>query len=328
MLASVKKILIAGKVHKDSLSLLDERKDISYEMIDFPSEQDFIEKLPDCDALLLRTMQLPKEALRNSKKLRVISRHGVGYDNVPLDVANDMGIPVTIIENVNAVAVAEHTLAMMLTLAKQSIQYDQGVRAENWAIQNTLAATELWHKNALLIGFGRIGFEVSKRLKAFGVKVFVYDPYLTDEMFEKYDVVKVEKLTNALQNADYVSLHLPLTAETQNIIDAVTLGFMKPSAFIVNTARGGLIDEDALFDALVERRIKGAGLDTLAQEPISKHSKLISLDNLLLSPHSACLTNECAIRMGDSAVKNILDAFDGTAQQQLIVNRDSISLCG
>lgn len=320
----IKNILIAGKVHQDCLSFFDERKDISYEMIDFPSEKDFIEKLPSCDALLLRTMALPKEALRKSKKLSVISRHGVGYDNVPMDIANEMGIPVTVIDNVNAIAVAEHTLAMMLVLAKQCLQYNQGVRTQNWAIQNTLVATELWQKNVLLVGFGRIGFEVSKRLKAFDVNVFVYDPYLSDEMFIKYGVTKAENLIDALQVADYVSLHLPLTTETQNIIDARKLGLMKHSAFIVNTARGGLIDEDALFDALAEKGIKGAGLDTLAQEPLSQDSKLLSLDNLLLSPHSACMTNECAVRMGVSAVKNILAAFDGTLQPKLIVNRDKM----
>lgn len=324
MSADIKNIFIAGKVHQDCLKLFDERKDINYEMIDFPSEKDFIEKLPRCDALLLRTMALPKEALRNSKNLRVISRHGVGYDNVPMDVANEMVIPVTIIDNVNAISVAEHTLAMMLALAKQCLQYNQGVRTQNWAIQNTLAATELWQKNVLLIGFGRIGFEVSKRLKAFDANVFVYDPYLSDEMFAKYGVIKVERLTEALQIADYVSLHLPLTAETKHIIDAEKLALMKPSAFIVNTARGGLIDEEALFNTLVEKNIKGAGLDTLAQEPLSQDSKLLSLDSLLLSPHSACMTNECAVRMGVSAVKNILAAFDGTLQPKLIVNRDKM----
>lgn len=324
MLLPLKKVLIAGKVHQDCLYLFDERKDISYEMIDFPSEQEFIDKLPHCDALLLRTMALPAEALKISKCLQVISRHGVGYDNVPMEIANNMGIPVTIIGNVNAIAVAEHTLAMMLTLAKQCLQYDQAVRNQNWAIQNTLAATELWHKNVLLVGFGRIGFEVSKRLKAFDANVFVYDPFLSDEMIAKSGLKRVESLDDALKIADYVSLHLPLTSDTANIIDERRLALMKPAAFIINTARGGLINEEALFDALLEKRIKGAGLDTLAQEPPSQNSKLLSLNNLLISPHSACLTNECSARMGVSAVNNVLAAFDNTISPELIVNSDNI----
>jgi D-3-phosphoglycerate dehydrogenase len=320
----IKNILIAGKVHQDGLSILDKRDDILYQMIEFPTAEDFIEKLPHCDGLLLRTMPLPAAALTLSHKLKVISRHGVGYDNVPMAVANDMRIPVTIIDNVNAIAVAEYTLMMMLALAKQCLQYDYAVRTDNWAIQNTLAATELWNKNVLLIGFGRIGFEVSKRLKAFDSNVYVYDPYLEPHQFSEYGVTQVTSLPDALVSADYVSLHLPLTPETKNIIDAQALQLMKPSAFLINAARGGLVDEDALAQALTHGQIKGAGLDTLAKEPLPNNSPLASLSNLLLSPHSAGLTNECAARMGISSAKNILAVFDKTISQQLIVNRNSI----
>ncbi|MEH6577487.1 MAG: hydroxyacid dehydrogenase [Amphritea sp.] len=321
---TVKKVLVAGKVHPEGLSLLDERDDISYEMIDYPTAEDFIDKLSDCDGLLIRTMELPPQALEACSRLQVISRHGVGYDNVPVELASSKGIPVAIIDNVNAVAVAEHTLFMMLALAKQCTDYDRAVRQGNWAVQNTLAATELWHKKVLLVGFGRIGFEVSKRLKAFDAEVFVYDPYLSDEKIAEYGVIRVDTLTDGVGMADYISLHVPKTPETENLFDAQMLSLMKPSAFLINTARGGLIDESALVDALRNKQIKGAGLDTVNKEPIPTDSPLVALDNLLLSPHSAGMTNECAARMGISSARNVLAAFDGTLKTELIVNRVAI----
>ncbi|MEH6650376.1 MAG: hydroxyacid dehydrogenase [Motiliproteus sp.] len=325
MAGAIKKVLVAGKVHPEGLRLLDERDDICYEMIDYPTAEDFIDKLPACDGLLLRTMALPPAALEASSKLKVISRHGVGYDNVPVELASSMGIPVAIIDNVNAVAVAEHTLFMMLALAKQCTDYDRAVRQGDWAIQNTLAATELWQKKVLLVGFGRIGFEVSKRLKAFDADVCVYDPYLPDEKIAEYGVTRVDTLTDGVRQADYISLHVPKTPETQNLFDAQMLGLMKPGAFLINTARGGLIDESALVDALQNKQIKGAGLDTVVNEPIPSDSPLVALGNLLLSPHSAGMTEECAARMGISSAKNVLAAFDGTLKSELTVNRSALS---
>ncbi|TWX64351.1 hydroxyacid dehydrogenase [Colwellia demingiae] len=319
---NIKKVFVAGKVHPLGLKVLEERDDIDFRMIDHPTESDFINLLPDYDALLIRTMRLPKQALLNSKQLKVISRHGVGYDNVPVDLATKMNIPVAIIENVNAIAVAEHTLSMILALAKQTCQYDREVRQGNWAIQNSLAASELWNKKILLVGFGRIGFEVLKRLKGFDAEVLVYDPYLSDEKVKEYGVTRVKLLKEAVQIADIISLHIPLTPETDNLFDEQMISLMKQSAFLINTARGGLIDEFALAQALKYSRIKGAALDTVIDEPMPASSPLAQQENVLLSPHSAGLTDECAARMGISSVKNVIAGLDGYLNQNLVVNRE------
>lgn len=293
-------------------------------MVEFPTAADFAARLPEADALLIRATPLPAEAVAKAGLLRVIARHGVGCDNIPFEAVNGKGIPVAIVGDVNSAAVAEHALFMMLALARRCRAYDAAVRAGDWEIRNGFGASELWSKKVLLIGFGRIGQEVARRLSAFDAEVLVYDPYASRKFAAAQKVRLCDDLLAAAREADLVSLHVPLTPETENLVGAGFLAAMKPSAYLVNTARGGLVDEAALDEALERRSIAGAGLDTFAEEPPSKPNPLFARDEVLLSPHSAALTGECAARMAIEAARNVLRGLDGELDPARVVNRDAV----
>jgi D-3-phosphoglycerate dehydrogenase len=230
-------------------------------------------------------------------------------------------IPLTLVGNVNALPVAEHTLFMMLTLAKRGIAYDRATRNGDWKLRDTFGATELAGKTLLLLGFGRIGREVARRAQPFGMTVLSYDPYVRDAAMLAARVQPVAKLADAIPQADFISVHLPMTAETKGIIGAREFAAMKKTAVVISTARGGLIDETALAEALKSGQIRSAGLDVFVDEPPAPNDPLLKLDNLLLSPHIAGLTEECAMRMAEVSARNALAGLDGKVDPDLVVNK-------
>ena len=318
-------ILMTGRIHSAGMALLEARSDVTLESIDNPTEADFASRLPQADALIVRTAVVPASALEGAGRLRVVSRHGVGYDNIPVDALTSRGIPLTLVGNVNAVTVAEHTLFMILALAKQCIPYDRAVREGRWGIRDSFAATELNGKTLLILGFGRIGREVARRAAAFNLRVLAYDPYVDRESMAATGVDRVEDWRAVLGNVDFVTLHLPRTPETVGAIGAAELAAMRPTAYLVNAARGGLVDEAALAEALGAGRIAGAGLDTFDAEPPPLGLPLLALENVILSPHTAGLTEECAARMGIATAKNALDGIDGRLNPLLVVNREVLA---
>jgi D-3-phosphoglycerate dehydrogenase len=316
-------VLVVGRIHKSGLAVL-EQGGASYEMLDAPTEAETVQKTAGADAILVRTAPISAATIAAGNRLRVVSRHGVGYDNIDVAAASRRGIPVTVVGDVNAVPVAEHTLMLILALAKRTVPYDKATRENRWAIRDSFGGTELSGKTLLLLGFGRIGREVARRAKAFDMQVMAYDPYVTAQQAEALGVRHAPDLKKALPQADFVSVHLPLTEETRGMLGGDAIEEMKPTACIICTARGGIVDEPALVKALAVGRIHGAGLDVYLVEPPPADDPLFKLDGVVLSPHCAALTEECAIRMAEISAQNCLDAIAGRLRPELVVNRAAL----
>ena len=314
------KIAVIEEIHKDGITLLEKNPNFEYELIKDASEENLIKKLPAFDGCTLRVSKLNEKILKYCNKLKVISRHGVGYDNVDTNYIKKNNISLLITATANAVAVAEHVISVFLSIAKASKIYDKEVRVGKFKLNAMKIKTfELYNKNILIAGFGRIGKKLISRCLAFDTKVYVYDPYVNEDTIKKYNGLKVNSIIDGLKIADYVSLHMPLTAETKNLIDYSTLKKMKKNAVIVNTARGGIINENDLDKALNENIIFGAGLDVFSKEPVNIDNPIIKNEKVLLSPHSATFTDECMSRMSIETTKNLIDFFENKIDKSMIV---------
>ena len=314
------KIAIIEEIHKDGVELLDKHPNFEYELISDVSEKNIIEKLPNFDACTLRVSKLDEKILKHCPKLKAISRHGVGYDNVDLNYIKNNKISLLITATANAVAVAEHVLSMFLSLSKSIIRYDEEVRTGNFKKNaNKITTFELLNKNILIAGFGRIGKKLISRCLAFGTKVYVYDPFIDEQIIKEHGGIKVSSIEEGLKIADYVSLHMPLTNETKDLLNYDVFKKMKKNSILVNTARGGIINEYDLDRALNEGLIFGAGLDVFSNEPIENNNPLLKNKNIILSPHSATFTDECTSRMSIETTKNIIDFFENTLDKSMIV---------
>ena len=280
-------------------------------MIEDSSEVNLIKKLPKFDACTLRVSKLNKKILSNCKNLKLISRHGVGYDNIDLNSCKKGNIDVAITATANAVAVAEHVMFMLLNISKRKNMYDETVKTGKFNERNKLPKTiELWKKNVLILGFGRIGKALIKRFLGFEMNVFVYDPFVKSNEIENLGGKKIENLDESLKTMDAISLHMPLTEKTKNIINYDLLKKMKKNCIIINAARGGMINENDLDKALNEGLIFGAGLDVFEKEPPEINNPLLNNEKVFLSPHTAAFTEECMKRMGMETIQNIIDFFD------------------
>ena len=314
------KIAIVEKIDEAGLKILKKHSNFEYEIIENVSKNNLIKELPKYDALTLRVAKLDSEILKHCKKLKVISRHGVGYDNVDLNFLKQNNINLLITATANAVAVAEHAMYMMLSLSKGVTYYDKAVRSGDFKKNVSKIETyELFKKEILIAGFGRIGKNLIKRCLGFEMKVFVYDPFVNKEIIESYGGKKVEDLNVAVKTIDFVSIHMPLNKETKNLIDINILKKMKKNTIIVNTARGGVINEIDLDKALKDKIIFGAGLDVFEKEPPDQSNPLLKNDRVLLSPHSSSFTKECKIRMGIETVQNIINFFENKIEKSMIV---------
>lgn len=327
MTTQKKKVLVVGQIHPAGMAVLQANESLDIEIMTDPGAPIPVSSVEAADAVLIRYGVLREEHIENASKLRVVSRHGVGCDNLPLDALSERGIPVTVVGPVNAVSVAEQAMAMMLALSKKLFRYDQAVRTSEWRIRDSLAATELSGKTLMLLGFGRIGREVARRARAFDMDILVFDPMITVERAAAEGVIKVEDWHGALGRVDVLSLHLPLTNKTRGIVDDAVLAVMKPTAIILNTARGGLINERALHLALTGRMaFGGAGIDTFENEPPPANHPFMSLENVILSPHSAALTEEAARRMGVVAAENVVAGLENRLDPELIFNRHTLKI--
>ena len=314
-----KKILIIQNIHQEGIKLLEDNSSYEFEIFDEINE-DLKHKIVDCDAISIRTAKLPKEIISSAKKLQVISRHGVGYDNIDLKSTKDIGATLTITATANAVAVAEHVMFMLLNISKRKDMYDQSVKLGKFNERNKLPKTiELWGKNILIAGFGRIGQALIKRCLGFEMNVFVYDPYINDEKIKSLGGKKVNDLKEAVKEMDAISLHMPLNDETKNIVNYDLLRSMKTNCIVVNAARGGIINEVDLDKALRENLIFGAGLDVFETEPPKSDNPLLKNDKVFLSPHTAAFTEECMIRMGKETIQNIIDFFEKKLDKSKII---------
>ena len=298
------KIAILGIVHQKGLDFLKNKNFEVFEINNFEAEY-LKEKLEFVDGILLRTSKLNEDILRHCTKLKIISRHGVGYDNVDADYLNKKKIALGITSKSNAVSVAEHVMAFFIYLTKNLSSSDHLVRQGNFKKKSELPDFfELYEKKVLIIGFGRIGKEVAKRCHGFDMKVYVYDPFLKNNLIESHNCIPIEK-NEGLALADYITIHLPLNENTKDFISKSELNFMKKNSVIVNTSRGGIINELDLYQALDKKLIKSAGIDVFDSEPPDPNHLFFKLDNILLTPHNAALTLECRKRMSIEAAENI-----------------------
>ena len=315
------KIGIIEKIHDKGIDLLKNNKNFEYEIIENISKDNLIKVLPKFDGITLRVAKLDDSILGYCQNLKVISRHGVGYDNVDTKFLKKKNIKLLITATANAVSVAEHVMYMILTLSKGIVMYDKIVRDGNFRkATNQLTTFELLNKEILILGFGRIGKNLIKRCNGFEMNVKVYDPYVDESVIKKFGGNKVENLEKAFTSADYISIHMPLNPETKNLINLKKLESMKKNAIILNTARGGIINENDLDVALNKNIIFGAGLDVFEKEPIDLNNPLLKNKKVLLSPHSATFTKECTERMGIETVQNVIDFFDNKIKKNMIVN--------
>ncbi len=316
----MKKIAVIEQIHKDGLELFEKNPEYEYELITNVSEENLIKKLPEFDGCTLRVSKLNENILKHCPNLKVISRHGVGYDNVDLPFIKKKNISLLITATANAVAVAEHVIYMMLSISKSINKYDNEVRIGNFKKNAfNIETLELFNKKMLIVGFGRIGKSLIKRCLGFEMKVNVFDPFVNEEVIKDFGGKKIENLDEGLKNCDYLSLHIPLTEETKNMIDYKKIKLMKKNAIIINTSRGGIINEIDLDKTLKNNMIFGAGLDVFEKEPLDKNNPLINNEKVLLSPHSATFTNECKSRMAIETTKNIIDFFENKLDKSMIV---------
>lgn len=279
-----------------------------------PSPETVLPLMKDAHAVILRTgITMTRELIEAADDLMVISRTGGGFDNVDLEAASDNGVIVTSNLGVNSISVCEHVLAMMLSLVKQLPRLDHAVRNDNYSIRYQNLSRDLNGKTMGLLGFGRIGFEVATACKTvFKMTVLACDPHLPDEVKAGYEelVTFVDK-ERLCRDSDLISVHVPLTEQTHHALSTAEFEQMKSEAIVINTSRGPVIDEEALVYALQHKIIGGAGLDVQTREPPDSESLLLKLDNVLLTPHSAALTNECVIRMATDAAHRTIEVLSG-----------------
>jgi D-3-phosphoglycerate dehydrogenase len=311
----MKKILVIQPIHEEGINLLKDNSDFEYEVVDNIDTEFLKSKIKDCDGISIRTAKLSGDVIEAANNLKIISRHGVGYDNIDLEVSKKKDITLAITATANAVAVAEHVMFMILNISKRGSMYDDAVKSGKFNERNKLPKTvELWNKNILIAGFGRIGQALIKRCLGFEMNVFVFDPFVSKEFIEKRGGTKVDNLSKTSKDMDAMSLHIPLNDETKNIINYELLKSMKKNCIIINAARGGIVNEVDLDRALNENLIFGAGLDVFETEPPAENNPLLKNKKVFLSPHTAAFTEECMTRMGKETIQNIFDFFDGSLE--------------
>ena len=316
----MKNILIIQPIDKSGIEILENHPDYNFEIIDGTDLEEIKKRIIECDGISIRTAKLPAEVIRGAKNLKIISRHGVGYDNIDLEAAKEKNITISITATANAVAVAEHVMFMLLNISKRKDMYDKTVKSGRFNDRNKLPKTiELWNKNILIMGFGRIGKSLIKRCIGFEMNVYVYDPFVSKEEIESLGGKKIEDLKEGVKKMDALTLHMPLNEKTKNIINYDVLKNMKKDCIIINASRGGIINENDLNKSLNENKIFGAGLDVFDTEPPDNDNPLLKNDKTFLSPHTAAFTEECMVRMGKETIQNIIDFFDKKLEKSKIV---------
>ena len=281
-------------------------------LVESPSnkEDDIISVATDADALLVGYAHITEKVIKSLKNCKIISRYGIGVDNIDVEAATQQGINVTNVPDYCVDEVSNHTLALLLTLARKIVALDRTVKSGVWSFNTYRPMYRLNGKVLGLIGFGKIARDLVKKVKPLGFRILIYDPYTSVETLKEYNVEFVS-LTEILKQSDFISLHAPLTLETKHIISKKELQIMKKTAYLINTSRGSLIDEEALYRALKEKWISGAALDVLSSEEIDSTHPLIKLENVILTPHVAFYSEESLKDLRVKAVDEVIRALTG-----------------
>ncbi len=315
------KVLVLGKIHQDGVDRLRAEPAVRVEEL-AERAPDLLDRVSGADAIIVRMTPINREVIDAAPNLRIVARHGVGYDSVDVGALTGRGIPLALVGDVNSGAVAEHTLALMLGLARNVVAWDQATRRGDFAIRDTFSARELSGKTVLIAGFGRIGRQVARRCACFDMTVIAADPFVEKSVVEEAGYEYVADFHDALGRADYLSIHIPKPPGGGYLVGAPELAAMKPEAAILNMSRGGIVDEAALREALLSARLRGAALDVFETEPPGPDNPLFELDSVIVSPHCAAFTQECARRMALACADNVLAAFEGRLDPALVVNPD------
>jgi D-3-phosphoglycerate dehydrogenase len=325
MATNKKKIFVTESMSQQGRALLKERDDI--ELVEFPnmiSAHDFEAMLrvqAPVHGVALGATRFGEPELEASKDMKVVTRIGVGYDAVDVPALSRRKIPLMVAGSANSPSVAEQALFMMLTLAKRAVEMHSIVKDGKWANRLGMLPYDLFGKTVLIVGFGRIGTRTAKRCLAMEMNVLIYDPYKSGAEIKAAGCEQVNELDAALPRADFVSIHCPKTPETVGMFNAARLKRMKATAYLINTARGGIVSEPALHDALVSGSLAGAGLDVFEQEPPPTGHSLFELPNVIMAPHVAGVTREAVDRMSEQTARNILSALDGAPIRQNVINQ-------
>lgn len=317
-----RKVLLLQPIHPAGTAILEERDDVHVAVASDTSEGTLVREARDAHAILARATPVTRRIIDAAEDLRVVSRHGVGYDSVDVARLTERGIPLAIAIDGNALSVAEHTMYLILALAKRGFAFDRAIHRADFAVRDSLRGMDIAGKSLLVIGFGRTGTRVARFARAFDMNVFVCDPYIEQASIGAAGCTAVANYASVLPDMDVVSMHCPLTDETRSMIGDRELDAMKPSAYVVNCARGGVVDEPALCRALGNGGVAGAGLDVFVREPLPGDDPLLALDNVITSPHIAGVTGEASMRMATGAARNVLAAFDGSLDPAAVVNAE------
>jgi D-3-phosphoglycerate dehydrogenase len=317
-----KKVLMVQGLHPEGVKLLQARADVEPVALMSDDEGEITAAARDADAITVRSARITRGIIDAARELKVVGRHGVGYDAVDVAALTERGIPLAISIHANMVPVAEHVMFMLLTLFKEAAYYDALTRNADWGSRWNVKANDLAGKALLIVGFGRTGSRVARRALAFDMKVHACDPYIDQDLIRRAGCLPVADYRETLPEMDAVSVNCPLSPETRHMFSRAEFGAMKPSAVIVNCARGGIVDEAALYEALSAGKLRGAGLDVFEREPSPAENPLFRLKNVIVSPHIAGVTVESTIRMSTQTAQNVLDGLDGKLDPAVVVNRE------
>ncbi|MBC7119343.1 MAG: phosphoglycerate dehydrogenase, partial [Methanobacteriaceae archaeon] len=308
------RVLVADSINEKGIAELEKVAEVVVDTDITPEE--LLDVIKDFDAIIVRSRtKVTREVIEAAPRLKIIARAGVGVDNIDVKAATEKGIMVINAPESTSVTVAEHTMGLMLALARKIHLADKSVKEGRWD-KSRFMGIELNNKTLGVIGMGRIGSQVVTRAKSFGMNVLVHDPYISREAADKMGVEIVE-LETLLKRSDIISIHVPLTQETRHLISDHELDMMKDTAFIINCARGGIVDEKALYNALSEGRIGGAALDVFEEEP-PKDSPLLRLDNVVLTPHIGASTVEAQRDAAIIVANEIRKVFEGGTPQNVL----------
>jgi D-3-phosphoglycerate dehydrogenase len=323
MAPNTKIVLVPDTMSASGVDILKAREDI--EVIAYPpalGTAEFHALLPQAAGIALSFTPYRKPELDASPRIQVVARIGVGFDAVEVPALSARGVPLMVTGIANSTSVAEQAVFFIMALAKRAATLDALVRHNRWNERMAKLPGEIAGKTVLVVGFGRIGTRAAKRCAALEMRVLVYDPHVPASVIEAAGYQPVADLDAALPDADYVTIHCPKTPETIGMFGPARLARMKPGAGLVNTARGGIIDEAALYEVLVAGHLRGAGLDVFDSEPTKPDNKLFQLEQVLLAPHMAGVTTESVVGMAVATARNILSVLDGAPIAENMVNKE------
>ena len=320
----MKRVLVTEEIHPRGIEILTAEPNIEIIRVNDIDPETLRIAVRDVEAIIVRSAIFPADILGEARQLKIVSRHGVGCDNIDVEHLSARGIPVAIASGSNALSVAEHTLGLMLATARNLVNQDTSVKTGCWADRNKYRAVDLRGAKITILGFGRTGREVALLCKAIGMEVVVADIALDKELASKLGCRGVVEFRLELGDTDFLSLHVPYNDSTHHIVSTDELAAMKYGGILINCARGGIVDNSALFEALESGHIRAAGIDVMPIEPPLIDDPLILHPKVVMTPHNAAGAMSAAIAMSEMSAQNVVNMFAGKLEDGCIFNRDNL----